>query len=103
MNVLIFNSNKYSRLPDFVQISLFHRVIMISGTDMATWAYNPEFLPPENYTKEVARAVNCPDSPAADMIACMRGKSHEDISEIREMPIVREIQKQTLIFEKHCQ
>ena len=66
----------------YMFLGLFHNAILISGTDMATWAYNPPWLPPENYTKHVAREIGCPDSPSQAMINCMRTKPAHEVSRV---------------------
>ena len=67
---------------------LFQQAILISGSDQVIWAYNPTWLPPQNYTMEVANAMNCTYSTSAEMMACLRTKDAQDIANYREMPIV---------------
>ena len=61
---------------------------MLSGSDTAPWSYNPPFLPPENYTQQVARNMSCPETPNQAMMDCLKTRNAADIAGFREIPLV---------------
>ena len=62
---------------------LFHRAIMISGSDMVPWSFNPSWLPPVNYTYQLAEQLECPVNPNQAMIDCLRTKPARNISRVQ--------------------
>ena len=62
---------------------LFHRAIMISGSDMVPWSFNPAYLPPINYTQQLAQQLECPIEPNQAMVDCLRTKPARNISRVQ--------------------
>ncbi len=51
---------------------LFHRAILESGNEMASFAINPPESDPEDYTWQVADELGCVDEDASAMFDCLR-------------------------------
>lgn len=58
---------------------LFHQVITESGSDQAIWAINPPGSKPEDYTKQVAKKLNCSRESSKDMVECMRALDYKTV------------------------
>ncbi|XP_021915695.1 venom carboxylesterase-6-like isoform X2 [Zootermopsis nevadensis] len=57
---------------------LFHNAISMDGTLISPWARSDN---PEKIAKKLARLVNCPTEPSADLVECLRQRPATDLTD----------------------
>ena len=62
-------------------LGLFHRAIAQSGSSMCPWSLMTNV---GNYTKQLAKGLNCPTKPSYKMLRCLRSKNAREILNYRK-------------------
>lgn len=85
-SVTIFGQSAGGASVEFQMLSpyskgLFHRAIAQSGSSMCPWSLMTNV---GNYTKQLAKGLNCPTKPSYKMLRCLRSKNAREILNYRK-------------------
>ncbi|XP_067929338.1 fatty acyl-CoA hydrolase precursor, medium chain-like isoform X2 [Watersipora subatra] len=69
--------------------NLFHRAILMSGSDMNSWAVMNKTQAPKEYARQLAEIVGCEELEGEGMIKCLRSRSPPDIVNAAEKVSLR--------------
>lgn len=58
---------------------LFHRAILMSGSDLSSWAVMKKTQYPREYAVKLSRIVGCGSEPGEGMIRCLRNRKPTDL------------------------